>query len=98
MKYAALDAEVIGVSADAPDRNLAWTNDLRLPMRLLSDTAPAGRVGRLYGVWDDLWGLERRTTFVLDRTGRVRYVETGSAAIDTNHVLDALARLAAARK
>ena len=68
-----------------------------MPFRLLSDNDPAGAVGRQYGAWDDLWNLERRITFVVDRAGRVRYVEVGSLAIDTGRTLDALTRLAGVR-
>ena len=96
-KFTALDAEVIGISADAPERNLAWTKELNLPVRLLSDVNPAGQVGRLYGVWDDLWSIERRTTFIVDRQGKVRWTEAGSACIDTSRTLDALGRIARER-
>ena len=92
-KFTALDAEVIGISADPPERNLAWTNELGLPVRLLSDVNPAGQVGRLYGVWDDVWSIERRTTFILDRSSKVRWLEAGSACLDTSRSLDALTRL-----
>jgi hypothetical protein len=34
---------------------------------------------------------------VVDRAGRVRYVEVGSLAIDTGRTLDAVTRLARAR-
>lgn len=51
-------------------------------------------MGRLFGVWDDTWNLERRVTFIVDRNRRVRYVEIGSPAIETRRTLDALTRLA----
>jgi peroxiredoxin len=88
---------VVGISTDPPPRNLAWTKQLDLPFRLLSDTDPSGAVGRQYGAWDDLWNLERRLTFVVDRTRHVRYVELGSLAIDTGRTLEAVSRLARAR-
>ena len=86
---------MIGISADAPERNLAWAKELGLPFRLLSDRE--GVVGRGYGVWDDLWKIEKRTTFIVDAAGVVRYVEVGSAAIDTNRALEALRTLASAK-
>ena len=46
------------------------------------------------GAWDDLWGLSKRVTFIIDRTGRARNVEVGSPAIDANRALAALERLA----
>ena len=85
----------MGVSADPPDRNLAWTQQLKLPFRLLSDVD--GRLAREYGVWDDTWRLAKRVTFVIDRAGRVRYVEPGSLAIDTSRTLDAVQKLARAK-
>jgi peroxiredoxin len=90
-KFTALNAAVIGISADAPDRNLAWTKELNLPVRLLSDVA--GEVGRRYGVWDEFWSIERRTTFIVDRQGKVRWMESGSACIDTNRTLQAITQL-----
>jgi len=45
-------------------------------------------------VWDDTWNLERRFTFVVDKTRRIRYVEQGRPAIETDRVLDAVTRLA----
>ena len=54
-------------------------------------------MSRLYGVWDDTWNLSKRVTFIVDRSGRVRYVEIGSLAIDTSRTLDALQRVAQAK-
>ena len=65
---------------------------MRLPFRLLSDGD--GRVAQAWGVWDDTWRLAWRVTFVVDRAGRVRFVEEGGLAIDTSRTLDALRRLA----
>jgi peroxiredoxin len=86
---------VIGISADAPDRNLAWTKALKLPFRLGSDVD--GRVSRQYAVWNDTWRLAQRVTFVVDRSRIIRYVEEGGLAIDTGRTLDAVAKLARAR-
>jgi len=56
-----------------------------------------GQVSRLYGVWDVTWNLSKRVTFIVDRTGRVRYVEIGSLAIETDRTLTALRQLAQKR-
>jgi peroxiredoxin Q/BCP len=94
-KYTALNAEIVGVSADPPDRNLAWAQELKLPFNLLTDKD--GKVSRQWGAWDDTWNLPKRVTFVVDRTGRIRYVEPGSLAIETDRTLDALGKLARAK-
>jgi peroxiredoxin len=83
----------VGISTDAPERNRAWAESLRLPFRLLSDLGPKGKVGRLYGVWDELWALERRATFLVDRQGMIRFVAVDSLALDGRGVLEALAQL-----
>jgi peroxiredoxin Q/BCP len=93
--YRELGAEVVGVSADTPDRNLAWSRALKLPFRLLSDRD--GRVATAFGAWDDTWRLPKRVTFIVDRSGVVRHVESGGLAIDTSRTLDALRTLARAR-
>jgi alkyl hydroperoxide reductase subunit AhpC len=54
-------------------------------------------VGRLYGVWDDLWSIERRTTFIVDRRSRVRWMDAGRGCIDTSRTLEALTQLARER-
>jgi peroxiredoxin len=54
-------------------------------------------VSRQWGAWDDTWNLPKRVTFVVDRAGRIRYVEPGSLAIQTDRTLDALAKLAPAK-
>ncbi|MBI4561725.1 MAG: redoxin domain-containing protein [Candidatus Rokubacteria bacterium] len=84
---------MVGISTDAPERNRAWAESLRLPFRLLSDLGPKGKVGRLYGVWDELWALERRATFLVDRQGMIRFVAVDSLALDGRGVLEALAQL-----
>ena len=48
-------------------------------------------------MWDELWNLEKRVTFIVDRQMKVRYVETGGAAIDTNRALEALTSIARAK-
>ena len=86
---------MIGISADPPERNLAWTKQLTLPFRLLTDAE--GRIARAYGVWDETWNLPQRVTFIIDRERRIRFVEAGGLAIDTSRTLEALGKLARAR-
>ena len=63
---------------------------MKLPFRLLSDS---GEVGKRYGVWDDMWRIQRRATFIVDRQGTVRWTESGGLCVDTSRTLDALTRL-----
>ena len=50
----------MGISADPPERNLAWARELKLPFKLLSDRD--GSAARQWGVWDDTWSLTKRVT------------------------------------
>lgn len=52
-------------------RVYADRDGLRFP--LLSDFWPHGDVARAYGVFDDRLGCARRSTFVVDREGLVRW-------------------------
>lgn len=54
-------------------------------------------MSKQWGAWDDFWSLPRRVTFVLDRSGRIRHVEPGSLAIETDRTLEALTKLARAK-
>ena len=85
------------MSADPPQTNLAWARELQLPFRLLSDVGPDGAVGRRWGVWDELWKLQRRATFIVGADGLVRWTEAGGVCLDTSRALDALGRLAGTR-
>ena len=83
------------MSADPPDRNLAWARELKLPFRLWSD--PDGKACREWGAWTDLWSLPQRVTYIVDRSGKIRFVEMGGLAIETSRTLDALAGLVRAK-
>ena len=48
-------------------------------------------------MWDELWKIEKRATFIVDREGVVRWTEAGGMCIDTSRALEALGRLAGAR-
>ena len=41
--------------------------------------------------------LSKRVTFLVDRGGRIRYVDAGGLAIETDRTLDALTKLARAK-
>jgi peroxiredoxin len=89
---------VIGISVDEPSLNRSWAESLKLPFRLLSDLGPKGNVGRLYGVWDENWELERRVTFIIDRRGIIRKVLASQLALDDAPVREALRQLTQSQK
>ncbi len=58
---------------------------------MLSDFGKS--LSRLYGVLDEERGLARRTTFVIDKAGIIRHIDSGSDAIDIAGVKAACAQL-----
>ena len=65
-------AEVIGVSADAPETHHAFAEQHRLPFTLLSD--PGSKVAEAYGLSKKFGFIPARTTFVIDRDGVIRHM------------------------
>jgi peroxiredoxin Q/BCP len=76
--YAAVDAVVLGVSPDPPEKLRRFADNHGLPFTLLADEDHS--VAEAYGVWVEksmygrkYWGNER-TTFVIDPEGRIAAV------------------------
>lgn len=72
----ALDAQVVGISADTPFVLAEWAKQHNLRQTMLSDFNHEAM--RAYGVYDGnfaglLNGIARRSIFVLDKTGRLVY-------------------------
>ena len=52
----------------------AWAEQLGgLPFPLLSDYWPHGAVGKAYGVFNEERGMDKRSAFLLDAAGIIRY-------------------------
>lgn len=77
-EFAALDAVVIGISKDSPASHQRFAEKYSLPFLLLSD--PELTAIQAYGVWQEkkLYGKVSmgvvRTTFLIDREGRIQKV------------------------
>lgn len=81
-EYEALDAKVLGISGDNPFAQAAWAEKEGITIPLLSDYEHA--VAKAYGVAYDqflpeanliMGGVAKRSAFVIDKTGTVRYAE-----------------------
>ena len=51
------------------------------------------KVSQLYGVLDEERGLSKRTTFVVDKQGVIRRIDSGRDAIDITGAKSSCARL-----
>jgi len=69
------DVQVIGISCDPPYTLKSWSIQEGYLFPLLSDFWPHGEVSRMYGVFNEVAGMSNRGTFLVDRTGIVRFSE-----------------------
>src|SRR3954468_9175120 len=79
-KFAALDAQVVGISVDSPNSHVALqrheTGELRYPM--CSDFYPHGAVAEKYDILrlaDPIAGISERAVFVVDKEGKIAFSE-----------------------
>jgi peroxiredoxin len=81
-EYESLDAKVYGISGDNPFAQEAWAEKSGITLPLLSDYEHA--VAKAYGVAYDqflpeknliMGGVAKRSAFVIDKAGIVRYAE-----------------------
>jgi peroxiredoxin Q/BCP len=85
---------LVGISADKPSANAAFSQKFHLPFPLLSDDN--GDFARQYGAWMNLGitGFPRRYTYLIDPDGRVAKVYTDvSVSAHSAEVITDLKRL-----
>lgn len=73
--YQTDDVQVLSVSIDSPFAHKVWAQREGFEFPLLSDFWPHGEVARAYGVFNEEKGMANRGTFVIDKTGVVRFSE-----------------------
>jgi peroxiredoxin len=71
--FDALGATVIGISGDYASSHMKWAKELGLTFTLLSDHYH--KVARLYDSFDEKSGFNRRTVYVIDRSGTIAYID-----------------------
>jgi mycoredoxin-dependent peroxiredoxin len=89
------DVEVLTVSVDSVWVHRAWAEAEGYEFGLLSDFWPHGAVAKAYGVFDEQRGVATRGTFIIDKSGVVRWkvVNTIPQARDLAAYQKALAEL-----
>ena len=68
------DVELVTVSCDPMFTLRAFSDQQGIEFRMLSDFWPHGEVSAAYDVFDTDFGCSKRSTFVLDLEGRVRWL------------------------
>jgi peroxiredoxin len=92
-KFDASETKVFGISTDntPSQKEFAAKNNLQFP--ILSDFAKR-EVSAAYGVLMPENGMANRSTFVIDKEGKIVYIEQGNSAIDPTGADTACSRMA----
>src|SRR6266404_8261718 len=92
-KFDSSETKVFGISTDnvPSQKEFAAKNNVTFP--LLSDFAKR-QVAAAYGVLAQEAGVANRSTFIIDKEGKIAYIEEGSTAIDPTGAADACSRTA----
>lgn len=69
------DTAVLAISVGPPPTHKIWAVQSGFTFPVLSDFWPHGSVSQAYGVFNEAAGISNRGTFVVDKTGAVRFAE-----------------------
>lgn len=69
------DSAVLAISVGPPPTHKVWAAESGFLFPVLSDFWPHGAVSQAYGVFNDQAGIANRGTFVVDRSGIIRFAE-----------------------
>jgi peroxiredoxin len=89
-----LNAEILPISGDYVFAHHQWAKDQNFPFRLLSDHLHT--VAKLYASYNDKYGFNKRTVFVVDKEGKIAYEDLDYSVADNddfNRLKDELSKL-----
>lgn len=69
------DSAALAISVGPPPTHKIWSTENGFLFPVLSDFWPHGAVSQAYGVFNDETGFSNRGTFVIDKTGIIRFAE-----------------------
>jgi peroxiredoxin len=74
-RFEEVDAQVLGITVDSVDSNMAWVRSLGVEgVPVLSDYWPHGQVAQSFGVLREQ-GMTERAIFIVDKQGVIRYID-----------------------
>lgn len=92
-KFDASESKVFGISTDNTPSQKEFAAKTNIQFPLLSDFAKR-EVSAAYGVLMPENGMANRSTFVIDKEGKIVYIEQGNTAIDPTGADTACSRAA----
>ena len=91
-KFEGMDTQVFGVSTDNSPSQRVFAEQTGAKFPMLSDFVQR-KVSKDYGVLMEARGLANRATFVIDKEGKISYIEEGQGAVDISGAETACSRL-----
>jgi len=92
-KFQESGAKVFAISTDNSPSQKAFAASLGLTFPLLSDFLDR-QVSQKYGIYLPKYGIANRVTFVIDKEGKINFIESGGDALKILGAGDACSRLA----
>ena len=89
-KFSDTDTVVFGISTDDLETQTKFAESLNLEFALLADNK--GDAAKAFGILNDR-GMASRTTFVIDKDGKIQEVISGGDAISIDGAAAACSRL-----
>ena len=89
-----LHAEILAISGDYVFAHYHWAKEQNFPFRLLSDHLHV--VAKQYDSYSEKYGFNKRTVFVIDKSGNIAYEDLEYSVADSddfNRLKAALAKL-----
>jgi peroxiredoxin len=87
-----MDSQVLAISTDFVATLSHWSKELNAEFPMLSDHDR--KVSELYGVLIPQMGIANRTTFVIDKDGKIDHIDENRDALDPTKAQTACSRLA----
>jgi mycoredoxin-dependent peroxiredoxin len=96
-KFADTDTQIFGLSVDSVPALRHWSEELApetkgLSFPILSDFVSRKTV-KDYGVFNEATGFGVRATFVIDKEGKISFIEEGNTAVNPAQAFEACSML-----
>jgi peroxiredoxin len=93
-KFNEVGAQVLGISVDSVWTHKAFAESLKLSFPLLADFNPKGAVAKSYGLYNEGAGITKRATVLIDKNGKVAWVQEHDKARSDEEIIEQLKKLA----
>ncbi len=93
VKLESANAQVLGISVDSAWAHQAFAKQMGIGYPLLADFHPKGAVAEKFGLYNEARGFTKRATVIIDKAGKVAFVQEHEGQRDDKVILAELAKL-----